>query len=148
MVLQVWRSRAAFVDSGRRHIVTATDIVDFSTLILVKGRRFRRNFLLLSSGKIIKHTLWVPVQPWATLRQLYFSGHILNEFYLFVLVCDLIVFFYQLDAQFLYFNTFIILLYMFRALLCSSLGGQFYYYSRVTIPDAVIKQLSSWRWSQ
>ena len=34
--------------------------------------------------------------------------------------------FYQLDAQILYFNTFIILLYMFRALLCSSSAGQLY----------------------
>jgi len=33
-------------------------------------------------------------------------------------------FYYQLDAQIFYFNTFIILLYMFRALLCSSSGGQ------------------------
>jgi hypothetical protein len=33
-------------------------------------------------------------------------------------------FFCQLDAQILYFDTFIILLYMFRALLCSSSGGQ------------------------
>ena len=41
----------------------------------------------------------------------------------------LIVFFYQLDAQILYFNTFIILLYMFRALLCPSSGGQLYQYS-------------------
>ena len=32
----------------------------------------------------------------------------------------LIVFFYQLDAQILYFNTFITFPYMFRALLCSS----------------------------
>ena len=32
--------------------------------------------------------------------------------------------FYHLDAQILYFNTFIIFLYMFRALLCSSSGGQ------------------------
>ena len=38
----------------------------------------------------------------------------------------MIVFFYQLDAQILYFNTYIILLYMFRALLCSSSGGQLY----------------------
>jgi len=36
----------------------------------------------------------------------------------------IIVFFYQLDAQILYFNKFIIFLYMFRALLCSSSGGQ------------------------
>ena len=36
----------------------------------------------------------------------------------------MIVFFYQLDAQILYFNTFITFLYMFRALLCSSSGGQ------------------------
>jgi len=34
------------------------------------------------------------------------------------------LFFYQLDAQILYFNTFITFLYMFRALLCSSSGGQ------------------------
>ena len=33
-------------------------------------------------------------------------------------------FFYQRDAQILYFNTFSIFLYMFRALLCSSSGGQ------------------------
>ena len=72
----------------------------------------------------------------------------------------IVFFFYQLDAQILYFNTFIILRYMFRALLCSSSEGQMYYYSiwfvtlsssrnlwsdlkRVTIPDAVIIQLSS-----
>jgi len=36
----------------------------------------------------------------------------------------MIVFFYQLDAQILYFNTFITFLYMFRALLRSSSGGQ------------------------
>jgi len=34
--------------------------------------------------------------------------------------------FYQLDAQILYFNTFITPLYMFRALLCSSSGGKLY----------------------
>ena len=34
--------------------------------------------------------------------------------------------FYQLAAQILYFNTFITFLYMFRALLCSSSGGQLY----------------------
>jgi len=38
----------------------------------------------------------------------------------------LIVFFYQLDAQILYFTTFITFLYMFQALLCSSSGGQLY----------------------
>jgi len=32
--------------------------------------------------------------------------------------------FYQLYAQILYFNTFITFIYMFRALLCSSSGGQ------------------------
>ena len=36
----------------------------------------------------------------------------------------MVIFYYQLDAQILYFNTFIILLYMFRALLCSFSGGQ------------------------
>jgi len=38
----------------------------------------------------------------------------------------LVYFYYQLDAQVVYFNTFIMLLYMFRALLCSSSGGQLY----------------------
>jgi len=42
---------------------------------------------------------------------------------------QMIVFFYYLDAQILYFNTFTTLLYMFRALLCSSSGGQLYQYS-------------------
>jgi len=36
------------------------------------------------------------------------------------------LFFCQLDAYVLYFNTFITFLYMFRALLCSSSGGQLY----------------------
>jgi len=39
---------------------------------------------------------------------------------------NMIVFFYQLYAQILYFNTFITFLYMFRPLLCSSSGGQLY----------------------
>jgi len=38
----------------------------------------------------------------------------------------IVFFFYQLDAQILYVNTFITLLYMFRAPLCSSSGGQLY----------------------
>jgi len=33
---------------------------------------------------------------------------------------------YQLDAQIIYFNTFITFLYLFRALLRSSSGGQLY----------------------
>jgi len=36
----------------------------------------------------------------------------------------MIVFFYLLDLQIIYFNTFIIFFYMFRALLRSSSGGQ------------------------
>jgi len=36
----------------------------------------------------------------------------------------IICFYYQLDAQILYFNAFIVLLYTFRALLCSSSGRQ------------------------
>jgi len=35
-------------------------------------------------------------------------------------------FFYPLDAQILYFNIFITVLYMFRALLRSSSGGKLY----------------------
>ena len=61
--------------------------------VLVKGTRFRRNFLLLFSGKIMKHIWLVSVQTRATLRQ-FFSGHILNKLYLFVLMCDLIFFFF------------------------------------------------------
>ena len=36
----------------------------------------------------------------------------------------MLVLFYQLHAQSIYYNTFIIFVYMFRALLCSSSGGQ------------------------
>ena len=36
----------------------------------------------------------------------------------------IVYFYYQLDAQILYFNTFVIFLYMFRALLRSSSGEQ------------------------
>ena len=39
---------------------------------------------------------------------------------------NMIVFFFQLDAHILYFNTFITFLYIFRALLFSSSGGQLY----------------------
>jgi len=39
---------------------------------------------------------------------------------------NIILFFYQLDAQILYFNTFITFLYMFRALLRPSSLGQLY----------------------
>jgi len=43
-------------------------------------------------------------------------------------------FFYQLDAQILYFNRFITFLYMFRALLCSSSGGDCYFFlSRLAV---------------
>jgi len=63
---------------------------------------------------------------------------------------SLIVFFYQLDGQILYFNIFIILLYMFRALLCSSSGYERIlvtcvlnsHLKRVTIPDAVLTQFA------
>jgi len=41
----------------------------------------------------------------------------------------MIDFLYQIDVQILYLNTFIIILYMFRALLCSSSGGQLYEHS-------------------
>jgi len=50
-----------------------------------------------------------------------------NHIFFYVLLTvhpNMTVFFYQLDAQILYFNTFIAFLYMFRALLCSSSGGQ------------------------
>jgi len=54
--------------------------------------------------------------------------HIKKKKYVFLTVHPniVIVFFYQLDAQILYFNTFITFLYMLRALLCSSSGGQLY----------------------
>ena len=44
-----------------------------------------------------------------------------HEMYFLIII---IIAFYQLDAKILYFNTFITFLYMFRALLCSSSGGQ------------------------
>jgi len=37
---------------------------------------------------------------------------------------NLIMVFYQLDAQILYFNTLITSLYVFQGLLCSSSGGR------------------------
>jgi len=48
----------------------------------------------------------------------------LPSFMCWFIITDMIVFFFELDAHSLYFNTFIIFLYMFRALLCSSSGGQ------------------------
>ena len=52
---------------------------------------------------------------------------IIHFFYVWLTVHPnrmIVYFYYQLDVQILYFNTFIIPLYMFRALLCSSSGGQ------------------------
>jgi len=69
----------------------------------------------------------------------------------------IVFFFYQLDAQILYYNTFIIFLYMFRALLCSSSGGQIVLVQHLVssmssgdcsvhrLPDVVLTQLSSCR---
>jgi len=55
------------------------------------------------------------------LLYLYFTFTYVPRLPISVLV---IVLFYQLDVQILYFNTFITFLYMFRALLCTSSGGQ------------------------
>jgi len=57
-----------------------------------------------------------------------FNGLVICKFLRFVHLHPniMIVFFYQLDAQILYFNTFITFLYMFQALLRSSSGGQLY----------------------
>ena len=49
--------------------------------------------------------------------------------------------FYQLDAQILYFNTFITFLYMFRALLCSSSGGQ------IVLVQHLVSSLFGWLFS-
>jgi len=49
--------------------------------------------------------------------------------YMLYILSVLMVFFTNLMKKILYFNTLIILLYMFQALLCSSSGGQLYHYS-------------------
>ena len=54
-----------------------------------------------------------------------FVGFFIFFFYILLTVHpNMIVFFYQLNAQIRYFNTFNILLYVFRAILWSSSGGQ------------------------
>jgi len=67
-------------------------------------------------------------RPWPALGRSTTGGGsaLLWSGYLATLQIIMIVFFYQLDAQIRYFNTFIIILYMFRALLCLSSGGQLY----------------------
>ena len=64
---------------------------------------------------------WWPVVGKEMERRILWNAE--NFFYL---ILQLIVFVYQLYAQILYFNKFIIFLFMFRALLCSSSGGQLY----------------------
>ena len=58
-----------------------------------------------------------------------------------------IVFFQQLDTQILYFNTFIIFFYKFRALLCSSSGGQIvlvqHLVSSPSLGDCSVRRLQS-----
>jgi len=49
----------------------------------------------------------------------------------------MIVFFYQLEAQILNFNTSILFLYMFQAVLCSSSGGQ------IVLVQHLVSSLSS-----
>ena len=69
--------------------------------------------------------LFSPTIPYSVLQVF---NEIRGFFFLNVLLTVhpnvIIVFFYQIDAQILYFNTFSTSLYMFRALLCSSSGGQ------------------------
>ena len=73
-----------------------------------------------------KCVFWYPLQR---LSQAFFTlrrterDMIKNVYVLLAVYPNTIVFFYQLDAQILYFHTFITFLYMFRALLCSSSGG-------------------------
>ena len=52
-----------------------------------------------------------------------FSFYVLLTLHFNIMI---VFFFYQFDTQILYSNTFITFLYMFRALLCSSSGGQLY----------------------
>ena len=74
------------------------------------------------------HTALKSLQPYTiSLCDVTVHIHITNFYVLLTLHPNImIVFVYQLDAQILYFNTFIKFLYMFRALLCSSSGGQLY----------------------
>jgi len=70
----------------------------------------------ISHGHVISWLKYSNLSSATTLQNLYIL--------LTVHPNKMIVFVYQLDAQILYLNTFIIFLYMFRALLCSSSGGQ------------------------
>ena len=94
--------------------ITSTDDMSF-----VKGWEFLEQATLTSF-----------LQSWATFSELILKilkGNCnLSNFYVWLTVHPnrMIIFFYQLDAQILYFNTFIMFPYMFRALLCSSSGGQ------------------------
>ena len=77
---------------------------------------FLRLFLLYSYSSALLRLLLL----------LFCSSTILRLFCVLLTVHPkiIIVFFYQLDAQLLYFNTIIIFLYVFRALLCSSAERQ------------------------
>ena len=63
--------------------------------------------------------------PTKTLSAIYFTGmyafYQIDKYYWYHI--------YQLDAGILYFNTLLIFLHMFRAILCSSSGRQLYLYS-------------------
>ena len=74
-------------------------------------------------------TCW-STPPWAVLSACAKLRRDTISFLIFIFgwpcieIKKLVYFYYQLDAQILYCNTFITFLYMFRALLCSSSGRQ------------------------
>jgi hypothetical protein len=65
-------------------------------------------------------------QQQATNESTFYTADLVISFYILLTLHPniMIVIFYQLVVQIIYFNTFIIFLYMFRALLCLSSGGQ------------------------
>ena len=95
---------------------------------------FRRLFITQVTTGLLSTCF---VEPDGCIIFIQFCFDCLVKIYLFCLFCStnvyvlltvhpniMSLFFYQLDAQILYFNTFIIFLYTFRPLLCSSSGGQ------------------------
>jgi len=81
-------------------------------------------------------------------RGIMFIESMLKLFYVLLTVHRIIMivfFFCQLDAQILYFNTFILFFYMFRALLCLSSEGQIvlvqHLVSSLSLGDCSVRRL-------
>jgi len=104
---------------GKALCIICSEYVCVSVVLSIQNAVSMRHNILLSDRPVLLYR----ILPHDLKKVTIFRKKLLDK------VCSDCPFFYNLDAQILYFITFVTFLYLFRALLCSSSGGQLYYYS-------------------